>query len=334
MSENIISSVKDVKSPQLYLDYPCLIGTISCYNQQIIISQGGKDYPFLINEESQKSWLKLFSLMDGSKSVKELQERFFPNAPQFLEQTLANLAEQGLLDDGSQVDVNCADNQLIKLEQEVEILLEESNFPRLINTDTIKLSLPFLYGVAIEHYHLSSQQQLVYGALLNWQTKTDITQLIKQLYHQEFPQEYLWLQAMRAIDIDKNMLDDTIPLPQTQALGNALQYWASCEPNFNLILLSIWYRQRQKYLQSYLHVCTMTNINSSFLEPIQNLLDNQLDVLANDFWQLIPAPEPQTYQRWQEQIKLFIKILGGFYLGMEDYYQENSQTILRQVSLI
>ena len=334
MSENRISSVKDVKSPQLYLDYPCLIGTISCYNQQIIISQNGKDYPFLINQESQKSWLKLFSLMDGSKSVKELQERFFPNAPQFLEQTLANLVSQGLLDDGSPVDVNYANHELIKLEQEVRKLLEESNFPRLINTDAIKLSLPFLYGVAIEHYHLSSQQQLVYGALLNWQTKTEITQLIKQLYHQESQQEQLWLRTLQVIDIDHNLLADTIPLPQTQALGNALQYWASCEPNFTLILLSIWYRQRQKYLQSYLHACTIAKINSSFLEPIQNLLNNQAEILSSEFWQLVPDPEPQTQQRWQEQIKLFIKILTGFYLGMEDYYQENSQTILRQVSLI
>ena len=334
MSENRISSVKDVKSPQLEISYPCLIGTISCYNQQIIISQGGKDYPFLINQESQKSWLKLFSLMDGSKSVKELQERFFPNAPQILEQTLANLMSQGLLNDGYPFNVNCANNELIKLEQKVRILLEESNFPQLINTNTIKPSLPCLYGVAIEHYHLSSQQQLVYGALLNWQTKTEITQLIKQLYHQESQQEYLWLQAIRAINIDQNLLDDTIPLPQTQALGNALQYWASCEPNFTLILLSIWYRQRQKYLQSYLHACVTANINSSFLETIQNLLDNQLDVLANDFWQLLPNIEPKTQQRWQEQIKLFIRILTAFYPGMEDYYQEHSQIILRQVSLI
>ena len=334
MSENRISSVKDVKLPQLEISYPCLIGTISCYNQQIIISQDGKDYPFLINQESQKSWLKLFSLMDGSKSVQELQERFFPNAPQILEQTLANLVSQGLLDDGSPFDVTYSSNELIKLEQEVGRLLEESNFPRLINTDIIKPSLPFLYGVAIEHYHLISQQQLVYGALLNWQTKTEITQLIKQIYHQESPQEYLWLQALQVIDIDQNLLCDTIPLPQTQAISNALQYWGNCEPNFALILLSIWYKQRQKYLQSYLHACAMANINSSFLEPIQNLLDNQLDVLANDFWQLLPNIEPQTQQRWQEQIKLFIKILVGFYPSMEDYYQENSQTILRQISLI
>ena len=329
-----MSEMKDVQSPQLDIDYPCLIGTISCYNQQIIISQNGKDYPFLINQESQKSWLKLFSLMDGRKSVKELQERFFPNAPQILEQTLANLMSQGLLDDGFPFDINCANHELIKLEQEVSILLKESNFPRLINTDTIKPSLPFLYGVAIEHDHLSSQQQLVYGALLNWQTKTEITQLIKQLYHQESQQEYLWLQALQVIEIDHNLLADTIPLPQTQALSNALQYWASCEPNFTLILLSILYRQRQNYLQSYRQACTTAKINSSFLEPIQNLLNNQGEGLSSEFWQLLPNLELQTQKRWQEQIKLFIKILAGFYLGMENYYQENSQTTLRQVSLI
>ena len=42
----------------------------------------------------------------------------------------------------------------------------------------------------------------------------------------------------------------------------------------------------------------------------------------------------RSQQRWQEQIKLFIRILTAFYPGMEDYYQEHSQIILRQVSLI
>lgn len=50
-----IDNHQNESSDELTIYYPCLLDQVSCYGQQIIISQNSQDYQFLINQESASS---------------------------------------------------------------------------------------------------------------------------------------------------------------------------------------------------------------------------------------------------------------------------------------
>lgn len=95
---------------------PRLACKINLYKGQIILSQNGRDFDFPISMQSEETLLKLFSMMDGTKTLRELQQIFSPNDPEVINTIVRNLDEQGLIDDATQVRVNSGIDTLLELE--------------------------------------------------------------------------------------------------------------------------------------------------------------------------------------------------------------------------
>ncbi|AOX03844.1 hypothetical protein BJP34_34370 [Moorena producens PAL-8-15-08-1] len=359
----------DGKSKQsLTINYPKLACNVNIYPDQIVFYRDGQYFGFETSGLSAETLQTLFVMMDGTRSIEELQELFAPDNPEVIQSILQGLEEQALLDDATPFKVHSGIDTLLELEDFTNDLLEntvEGNlFWKPITSDPVvrygsgcantgdcenhgepvpnapygsELPITVLYGFGIEHYHLSCHRWNWDFPVLGCQNYRKVQQLINQLYSQEYGQDQLWLKALNGIGISDQDLKDAIALPETVAIGNALAYWANSEPLVLLSTLGVLKRQAYHHLASYLAACERVNLESGFIDPIRELVNRNLtgesENLIHRIFQDIAHVDQQTRQRLGDQIYLFIEMYNNFYRAIWNYYSCTSD-LLRRVSAL
>ena len=326
---------------KITIKYPKLASNVNIYRDQIIFYRDGQYFGFETKGLSAETLQTLFVMMDGTRSIGELQELFAPDNPEVIESILEGLEEQALLDDATPLTIHSGIDTLLELEDFTNELLEttvEGNlFWKPITSTESELPSSVLYGFGIEHYHLSCHRWNWDFPVLGCQNYTKVQQLINQLYGQEYGQDQLWLKALNAIGISDQDLNDAIALPETLAIGNALAYWANSEPLVLLITLGVLKRQAYHHLASYLAACEQVNLESGFIDPIRELVNSNLtgesENLIHCIFQDIAHVDQQTRQRLGDQIYLFIEMYNNFYRAIWNYYSSTSD-LLRRVSAL
>lgn len=331
----------EFSNQQLREIYPRLVGQINLHQDHLILTQNGRDFALQIQGQSREMLQKLLSKMDGSISLSELTANFSPNTFKFINELVSNLDKQGFIDDLAQVKINPGVDRLLELADLTNKLLDNSTKPnslwQAINSMTSELPVNVLYGFAIEHYHLFSQNCYLYSPLLNFQGSTKIRQLIKEIYSQQSGQDELLLTALNTIGINQNHLTETMPLAETTALCNGLVYWANFDPLFLLSIIGAFAEKILKNFASYTYYCEWVEIDSSFLKPIQQLnntkLNHDLEVFTRHMLEEIPPITEETQQRLKSQTYLFGEIYHNFYQAICNHYTKNSN-LLRRVTTI
>ncbi|NEO80924.1 hypothetical protein [Moorena sp. SIO4G3] len=298
---------------KITINYPKLASNVNIYRDQIVFYRDGQYFGFETSGLSAETLQTLFVMMDGTRSIEELQELFAPDNPEVIQSILQGLEEQALLDDATPFKVHSGIDTLLELEDFTNKLLEttvEGNlFWKPITSDPVggtgilpvtigqqpntgdcenhgepvpnapygsELPITVLYGFGIEHYHLSCHRWNWDFPVLGCQNYRKVQQLINQLYSQEYGQDQLWLKALNGIGISDQDLKDAIALPETVAIGNALAYWANSEPLVLLSTLGVLKRQAYHHLASYLAACERVNVESGFIDPIRELVNRNL----------------------------------------------------------
>ena len=321
--------------------YPRLACKVNLYQDWIILEQDGRDFSFQLKGQSEEALEKLFSMMDGTRSLSELQQIFSPQRPEVVNNIVRNLDEQGLIDDVAQLQGHSDIDPLMELEDLTHQLLDksvaENPFWKQIKYAESELPINVLYGFAIENYHFFCRKCVFDSPVLGFQNSTKFRQLINKRYCQEYGQDELWLEALYAIGISREELIDTMPLPQTMALYNALAYWANFEPLFFLSIRGFLTSQTLHNFEYYLQACTRLELDSHFIYPIKQLVNTNLKReqinLSSCVFQEILHIDGETRQRFRGQIYLFMEIYDNFHRAIWNYYSSASH-LLRSVSAI
>lgn len=320
---------------------PKLACKVNYYQDKLIFSQDGRDFAFEVNSQLGKVLQKFFSLMDGTKSLSELQQICSANNSELIDTIVRHLDEQNLLDDVTQVRVNSGIDTLLELEDLTSELLnkqaDENLFLKSIKSVTSELPINVLYGFVIENYHFISQKCCFDSPGLCFQSSTKVRQLLNEHYIQESQDQELAIEALNAIGINREKLADTMPLPETMAMCNALIYWANFEPLFFLSILGFLAGENRKNFEFYIQACERVQLDSGFIEPIRKLANSksklQQENLSRRIFQEIPHIDWETKQRFRGQTYLFIEIYNNFYTAIWNHYSSTSN-LLRRVSII
>ncbi len=320
---------------------PKLACKVNCYQNKLIFSQDGRDFVVQINSQSGKILKKFFSLMDGTISLTELQQIFSVNNSELINTIVRHLDEHNLLDDVAQVRVHSGIDTLLELEDLTNELLnkqvDENLFLKSIQSVTSDLPINVLYGLAIENYHFLSRKCCFDSPGLGFQSSTKVRQLLNEYYYKEYGQDLLVMEALNAIGISVEELADTMPLPETMAMCNALTYWANFEPLFFLSTLGLLAGQTCKNFEFYIKACERVQLDSCFINPIRQLANTKLKLeeenLTRRIFQEIPHIDQETRQRFRGQTYLFVEIYNNFYTAIWNHYSSASH-LLRRVSAI
>ncbi len=321
--------------------YPQLACKVNRYKDKIIFSQDGRDFVIQMNSDLGERLQIFFSLMDGTRSLSELYQMLSPNNPEVVNTIVRYLDEQKLLDDVAQVRVNSGIDTVLELEDLANELLSRSidknPFYQAIESKTSDLPINALYGFAIENYHFLSRKCYFNSSVLGFQSSVKIRQLMNERYCQEYGQDRLLQEALNAIGIGYESLMETMLLPETIALCNALTYWASFEPLFFFSSLKVLADQTVKNFEFYLKACEQAQLNTCFIEPIRQLVNTKLkrkpENLTCQIFQEFLHVDQETKQRFRGQTHLLIEMYNNFHRAIWNYYSSTSN-LLRRVSAI
>ena len=320
---------------------PNLTCKINFYQSQIILAQDGREFGFQVNNRSRKKLEKLLSMMDGTNTIEQLQQKFFLHQPEAFAPILQSLDEQGFVDGIVQTNLDSGIDTWLELQDLSNDLLDKkSNTNPLwqhfkLGIDSLPVNV--IYGFAIEHYHFFSQQCLSQTPLLGFQNSPQVRQLMNQFNTQEYGREELSLQALKAIDIDREILTATVPLPETAGLYNALSYWGNFDSLFYFVALEFLSSQIKQNFQLYLQACEQAELDFNFIQSIRELvnagLQNQSENIAKRIFKEIPYIDRQTKQRFRRQVYLLVEIYDDFYRAIWNHYS-SSENLLREIAAI
>ncbi len=320
---------------------PRLSCKVSLDPEQIVFSQGDRTFAVTINDQSPTALQKLFLMMDGTKSLGELQQQFFPQDPDILSNIVQDLETQGLINDATPLTINSGIDTLLELEALTAKLLaknaaQECFWQQVASADR-EIAIKVLSGLAIEYYYFSSQQYCFAASNFSFPNSHKIQQLINQYYWRKYGQDKILLEALNGIGISQEDLTNSIPLPQTTALAHALTFWANFEPIFFLTTLEAIATQTLKSFTTCLQISEQLELNSAWLKAIKRLIDTKLqsepEHLTHLIFQEIPHLDQITKQRFKGQTHLFWEIYASFYQAIWDYYSSAPNSLRRVESI-
>lgn len=320
---------------------PRLFCKISLYPEQIVFSQGDRALAVTIKDQSPTALQKLFLMMDGTKSLGELQQQFFPKNPDILSQIVQDLEEQRLINDATQLSMNSGINGVLELEALTTKLLaknaaQECFWQQIASTDR-EIAIKVLSGLAIEYYYFFSHHCCFDTPSFSFPSSRKIQQLINQRYQIKYGQDKILLEALNGIGISQDDLTNSIPLPQTMALAHTLTFWANFEPIFFLTTLESIATQTLESFTSCLQISEQLELESAWLNPIRRLIDTKLqpepEHLTRLIFEEIPHLDQITKQRLKGQTHLFWEIYASFYQAILDYYS-SAPNLLRRIESI
>lgn len=320
---------------------PQLACKVNFYPERMILSQDGREFAFQLDSQSGEGFLKLFSLMDGTRSLSQLQQLCSPDHPEAVTALIQNLDQQGLLDDAAPLQARSGRDILPTLEDLAHELINQSDvknpFWQCIQLATLELSPNLIYGFAIEHYHFFSQNGSLFSPVLSFQGAAKVQDLINELYIQTRGQEQFFMKALNSVGISSEDLTACLPLPGTMAMINGLAFWANFEPIFYLSILGVLVNGMSKTFEIYLCALEKLEVDICFIEPIKQLINTQLEhkqiTLARSIFQPIPHIDEETEQRLREQTYLFVEMYGNFYAAIGQHYA-STPYLLRRISAI
>lgn len=338
-TEGVIADLEPKAYAQKIMTYPKLACKVNIYGDRIILAQNGQDFNYRIDSSSGEALQKLLLMMDGTRSLTQLQQMFSPKETETINTIIRDLDEQGLLDDLTPLEAYSGMDLLLELENLADELLgsvENNPFWKSINLIVSQVPSEVLYGFAVENYHLFSRTSYFQPTVLSLGDSTRVRQLLSELYCRGVERDKLVLKSLNVIGISHEDLADTMPLPETMAMCNGLAFWANSEPLFSLTATVLIANKTCKNYELYLAACQQQQLNSRFIEPISQLLELKLKQEENLFrriFQEIPHIDRETRQRFNRQTYLLLEMYSNFCTAIEHYYS-SAPHLLRRVSAV
>lgn len=298
--------------------------------------------PFVIDgvgARQAKTAMVALRAMDGTRTVDQIARAARTDAA-FVHALTGALDHVGLVLDEREPEVRPALDVLFELEDLANGLLYESIYRNafwhgLLN-ETATVPLQVFHGMAIENYHFLFRESYFDAPALNFPASTRARGLMNQFYGEEYGHDELILKGLMSLGITREDLADTIPLPQTMALCNALAFWARYEPVFFFSTLGIL-EGKDITVDSYIDACERRGLPAAFVAPIrghaQINMEGEHGSLTRAIFEHLPPIDPRGVLQMRARTRLFIQLYDGFYTGIWNYYS-GSSPLLRRLSTL
>ena len=319
---------------------PRLLGTPKLVDGVPSIISAG--HPFVVegvDARRAKKAIAVLRAMDGTRTVDQIARSARTEAA-FVHSLTSALDHVGLVRDERTPEARAALDVLFELEDLANSLLYESIYRNvfwhaLLNeTDTVPLQV--FHGMAIENYHFLFRESYFDAPALNFPASTRARGLMNQFYGEEYGHDELILKGLSSLGITREDLADTIPLPQTMALCNALAFWARYEPVFFFSTLGIL-EGKDITIDSYIDACERRGLPAGFVAPIRahaNInMEGEHGSLTRALFEHLPPIDARGVLQMRARTRLFIQLYDGFYTGIWNYYS-GSNSLLRRLSTL
>jgi len=287
-----------------------------------------------------KTAMAALRAMDGTRTVDQIARAARIDAAFVLALTGA-LDHVGLVHDEREPEARPALDVLFELEDLANKLLYESIYRNafwhgLLNeTDTVPLQV--FHGMAVENYHFLFRESYFDAPALNFPASTRARELMNKFYGEEYGHDELILKGLTALGVSREDLDDTIPLPQTMALCNALAFWARYEPVFFFTTLGVL-EGKDITVDSYIDACERRGLPAAFVAPIrahaQINMEGEHGSLTRAMFEHLPPIDARSVMQMRARTRLFIQLYDNFYAGIWNYYSGSNPLLRRLTTLV
>jgi hypothetical protein len=274
-------------------------------------------------------------------SLKNLLSGALPSDEPVEQALFKLLNKRGLVGSTSPKSGQNGTDALLHLEDEANDLLYRTLYrnvfwQHLQSPSTFTIPKNVIYGFVIENYHFLFRESWFDSPALPYASSTDVRRLMNQFYEEEYGHDELLLKALNSVGITREDLTDSLPLPETLALCNALAYWASTDPIFFFSTLGIL-EGKDVTEDSFLKACDSLGYPPDFIGPIRAHSNINLKgghgLLSREMFRHIPYIDDETLARMLRQTSLFVQLYDAFYTAVWNYYSTAS-TLLRRISAI
>jgi hypothetical protein len=301
----------------------------------MLVSEG---LEFVIEPEASplEELTEFLSLLDGKRSLNELEAGLSPEQRERMMSLVQDLDANNLLDDAEQVFVRTGTQALVELEvwskSLSEQLLSRNTFWTRLQHAPGGFSSNVLKGFFLERYHLLSREASFISPLLSFAGNRKIRELLNDLYHARHGREVSVRQSLEVLGTTQEELDDTMPLPMTLGICNALVYWASSDPLFVISLLDYLVGNADQ-VRCIMHACKESGLEPRFVSCLSQHVSEQdrLDAAAyaHRIFTELEYVDDASFQRMKRQARLFFDMYDSYYAALWDYYSNPSSSARR-----
>ena len=306
---------------------PRLACTVSAGDESILLTRDGLEFAIEPEESSLAELHTFLAGLDGSRKLLEIQRDFDVPKRARLDLVIADLDRHTLLDDAAPVHARSGSQALMDLEDLANELMEETIYRNVfwvnVHSDAGQCPPSAFYGLALENYHFLAREALFNSPVLPFVSNTRARHLINEFYISEYGHDELVLRALNAVGISRDVAQDSMPLPQTLALCNALSYWASNDPIFFFATLGVL-EGKDTDEDLFIAACERNALPPDFIGPMRqhsNINRNsEHGNLTRLIFAEIPLVDDETMGRLRRQTKLFVKMYDDFYTAIWNHY--------------
>jgi len=194
------------------------------------------------------------------------------------------------------------------------------------------------FGMAIENYHFLFRESWFDSPVLSYLPSTKARLIMNEFYGEEYGHDELILNALNHLDISREDMAETLPLPETLALCNALAYWSANDPLFFFSTMGILEGKDIKVDSYILAMENSGNIPPEFIKPIKEHANINIEaehgILTRELFHEIPVVRDDQMKSMIANTRLFVELYDNFHSAVWNYYSNDNQPLLRRLSNI
>ncbi|KTB60234.1 iron-containing redox enzyme family protein [Pseudomonas syringae] len=287
-----------------------------------------------------EQWNQVLELCDGSRTVEEICALNGDLEEQAIGELLETLAESNLAYRANSGERYMTGDEAILIIEDLQAdllhkTLYANRFWRGMQTPE---SVPenVYYGMAIENFNFLYRESWFDSPVLNYVASEKARLKMNEFYGEEYGHDELIFQALSTLGITQQQIRESVPLPETLALCNALAYWAATDPLFFFTTMGIL-EGKDIEVDSYIIAMQASGkIKDEFIAPIlahANInIGAEHGVLTRELFAEIPVVTADQLRSMKSNTHIFVELYDNFHSAVWDFYS-TTHTLLRPVNL-
>lgn len=326
-----------VESPEFQ---PRLACQVAAQGHELVLSRDGLEFAVEPEGSSAEELKGLLARLDGTQKLNDIQGELDATQRQQLATLLEDLDRHRLLDDAGTVKVRSGSQALLEIEDLASELMEKTINRNIFWTSVLgepgKCPKNAFYGLAIENYHFLFRESLFDSPVLPFLANTRTRHLMNEFYCSEYGHDEIVLRAMNAIGITRADAQDSMPLPETLALCNALSYWAGNDPLFFFATLGVL-EGKDAEVDLFIEACERNELPPGFIVPMRQHSDINRKAEHGNLTRLvfseIPFIDDETMGRMRRQMRIFVEMYDDFYSAIWSFYTTTTDLVRRMSTI-
>lgn len=320
---------------------PVLAGRVEVEDRGVRILRDGIDKLIAAEGMGAPELAAVLAGMDGSRTADQLARDFASVLDRReLDELIAALDVGGLLDDCAAPVVRSGLEAILEIEDFTAELCSQSLYRNvfwercLAAREARDFPKSVAIGLVIENYHFLFRESYFDAPVLSYVPNTQVRLELNRFYAEEYGHDEILLKALNAVGLSRADMADSIPLPQTMALCNALAYWSHNDPLFFFTTLGLLEGQGLRS-DSFIDALERIGTDPAFVAPLRHHSNINIGAghgnLTRTIFAAIPAIAPETVERLKAQTVLFVELYDAFYRAVWEHYSR-ARSLLRRVS--